>query len=152
MEIYVAQTEGFFAPRSPGSRDQIPSPAVSPENALRNSNRNFSETTIFIVFSCFFGPVFEDGPKTRKNHHAESATIRGRFRGGRFLYKFPFLSNFYLAPLAHSDPRTVLKPLFLLCFPVFSVQNFPSPRTTPSRYLHQLSGFWKFWPQKRAKK
>ena len=113
LEIYVAQTKGFFAPGSPESGDQIPSPAVSPENALRNSNRNFSETTIFIVFSCFFDPVFGDGPKTRKTIMQRVLLSEIVFEGAIFVQIPFFLSNFYLAPLAHSDLRTVLKPLFL---------------------------------------
>ena len=63
----------------------------------------------FVLFRAFFREV----PKTRKKQLAESATIRGRFRGGDFCTNSPFLflSNFYLAPLAHSHLRTVLKPL-----------------------------------------
>ena len=79
--IYICCRRGIWSPQGGDlvpSTDQIPSPAVSPENALRN-RKHFTETTIFIVFSCFFGPFFGDAPKTRKNHHAESATIRGRF-------------------------------------------------------------------------
>ena len=61
------------------------------------------------------GAFFREAPKTPKSHLADSATIRRRFRGGDFCTKSPFwfLSNFYLAPLAHSQLRTVLKPLFL---------------------------------------
>ena len=35
---------GFSAPRSPGYRDQIPSSALRPENALRNSDQTLGHT------------------------------------------------------------------------------------------------------------
>ena len=105
---------GVFAPRSPGSGDQIPSPAVSPKNALRNSHRKKHETTSFIVFSRILGPFFRECPKNTKKPSCRECYYPMSFSRGLFLYKFPFFfSNFKLARFAHSDLRTVLKPLFL---------------------------------------
>ena len=76
---------------------------------------NKPRTTIFIVFSCFFGPYVGDAPKTRKKPSCRECYYPRSFSGGLSLCKFPFFfsSNFYLARLALSDLRTVLKPLFL---------------------------------------
>ena len=86
----LRKPRGFTLPDPPGPGTKFPPQLFLPKNALRNSNRNFTETTNFIVFSCFFGPSFGDAPKTRKNHHAESAYYPRSFLRGFFLYKFLF--------------------------------------------------------------
>ena len=104
-------------------RDQIPlvrgpNPLLSRPSRKRpwkQSPKFLRNHYFYSGFANFGDFFFREAPKTPKNHLAESATIRCRFLGGFFCTKSPFwfLSNFYLAPLAHSQPRTVLKPLFL---------------------------------------
>ena len=122
-------------------RDQIPRVlGLRPENALSNSAPNFSETNILKWFRAF-STFFLGRPKNAKNASSRESYYPRSFSRGGFLYIFPFFwSNFHLAPLAHSNLRTVLKSLFLWCFPVFSVQKFSVSPHHP-RTIFSLS-FW----------
>ena len=141
----MRKPRGFPLPDPPWSGDQIPSPAVGPENALENSNRNLTETTIFIVVSRIFGPFFGDVPKSRKSHDAESATIRDRFRGVRVCDFFFCSSNFFLGSLGPLRPKDGPETPIFIAFPrFFSVQIFPSPRPTSSRNQNSISAFFEF--------
>ena len=99
----------------PGAGTKSPPRPILPKMALETVTEIYPKALFFIVVSCFLGFFFREAPKTPKSHLADSATIRRRFGGGDFCTKSPFwfFSDFFLAPLAHSQLRTVLKPLFL---------------------------------------
>ena len=103
-------------------RDQIPrvrgpNPLLSRPSRKRPRKQSPKVLRNHYFYSGFvnFRAFLSGNPKNKKQHHAENVTIWGPFRGAQFCTFSPFwfFSNFYLAPLAHSHLRTVLKPLFL---------------------------------------
>ena len=75
-----------------------------------NKPRNHYFYSVFVLFR----PLFWGCPKITKKPSCRECYYPRSFSGGLSLCKFPFFfSNFYLARLALSDLRTVLKPLFL---------------------------------------
>ena len=147
-------TKGFCETKSPCFGDQIPSWIVPLENALGNSHRNFSETTVFIVVSRSFGPLFRQAPKTPKNHLAESSTMWRRLGGGDFCTKSPFrfCSFFFLASSGPLPTKDGLKtPIFVVFYNVFGSQIFRSPAAFPHDVCYVFWGFFKKVPKKAPK-
>ena len=142
-------------------RDQIPrvrgpNSLLSPPSRKRpwEQSPKILRNKYFSSGFVLFGAFFREAPKTPKKHLAESATIRRRFRGGDFCTKSPvwFLSNFYLAPLAHSHLRTVLKPYFCSVFPFFfGSEIFRSPDAPPHDVCYVFWGVSKFCQKGRKK-
>ena len=148
-------SKGFCETKSPCFGDQIPSWIVPLENALGNRLRNFSESTVFIVVSRIFWPCVREGPKTPKNHLAESSTIWRRLGGGDFCTKSPFrfCLFFFLGVLGPLPNQDCLKTPIFVVFPrYFGSHIFRSPAAFPHDVCYVFMGFFFFNVPKKAPK
>ena len=104
--VFRSQIPRVRGPNSLPSRFSQKRPSKqSPEKA-----RNHYFYSVF----AHFGAFFRECPKNTKKPSCRECYYPMSFSRGLFLYKFPFFfSNFKLARFAHSELRTVLKPLFL---------------------------------------
>ena len=104
-------------------RDQIPlvrgpNPLLSRPSRKRpwKQSPKFLRNHYFYSGFANFGAFFFGKPQKHQKTILQRVPLSDVVFVGFFFVQnrlFWFLSNFFLAPLAHSQPRTVLKPLFL---------------------------------------